>query len=162
MPAAWAAASASSTCAQDREHRVEREPAALEPRAQRLAFEQVHHQVEQTAVLADVVDPHDPGVGKPAHQPQLAAQPLERVPVLAVREESLDRDVRAREFVQRPVDLARAAAADPRLDPVAPGEGRAGREQRELAQALRRVAADGTGLFGGAVGIVGHDSGAGL
>ena len=90
-----------------------RQGAAGEPRAQRLAFEQLRHRVRRAIAVADVVNRQDVRMRERGHRAGLALEARERVRVGGHgRRHDLDGDVAFEPRVARPVDLAHAAGAD--------------------------------------------------
>ena len=88
-------------------------PALLEAVAQRLAFEQLHHRVDDTAVVADVVQRQDVRMVQRGDRLRFALEALQAIgDVSGVRRKHLDGHFAAQPGVSRPVDFAHAAAAD--------------------------------------------------
>jgi hypothetical protein len=105
---------------EDRARLGARQHAALEAIAQRLALEPLHHAVvAPVGQLPEREDVDDVGVADLVDRPGLAQEAVDRHRL--VRElvvEHLDRDPLADDRVDRAVDDAHAAGAQPRGDPV--------------------------------------------
>ena len=128
MPLACAAARPCAICAGVVHGLAQRQRAARQPLAQRLALEQLHHRVRRLAVAAEVVDREDAGVRERGDRLRLALEAGERLGGgREVRRQHLHRDVAVELRVARPVDLAHPAGAERGLDPIRP-EPVAGRE----------------------------------
>ncbi len=112
--------------------------AGAEPRAQRLAFQALRHEVRGAAVIPDVVDGQHVGVIEGAGGARLV---LERAHsfrgVRRMREEQLDRHVAPESLVARPPHLAHPACSQPSLDGVG-GDAIAGLDAPPLAGDLPR------------------------
>ena len=101
-------------------------PRVVQDLAEVAAVEQFHHQEEHAVVLAEVVHDGDAAVLEGRRDAGLAAEALlEHAGESGVaargptRLEALDRDPAAQRLVQRPPDLAHAAAPDQLVQPVA-------------------------------------------
>ncbi|GHF58807.1 hypothetical protein GCM10010218_45180 [Streptomyces mashuensis] len=92
--------------------------AVLQQLAEVAAVEQLHHQVQDAVVLAEVVHDGDAPVLEGRRHPGLAPEPLPqhpqvgRVVLTSHRLEALHGDVAAQRFVARPPHLSHAAPAD--------------------------------------------------
>ena len=89
----------------------------VEPRAQRLPFQQLRYDERRPIMRADVVDGDDAGSVEGGGGARLLLQP--RHPIGIAREQrrqDLDRDVAVQPRIARLVDLAHAAGAQQRQD----------------------------------------------
>ena len=141
---------------------------------QRLAVDELHRQELLALVLADVEHARDVAVLDPARQLHLAAKPLERV-VGQPGAQHLERDALVELGVERLVDAAHAAAAEPAHDAIATGDelgvladGRRSPSMQSAAswracRRLRRQASafstHTSGMRGAAAGVVGNKRG---
>ena len=99
-----------------------------QPRAHRLALEQLRHHEEPIALLAGVVDRDDVGVRERRHRLRLGLEAGERVGVIGeVLGQDLDRHVALEAGVAGAVDLPHPAGAE-RRDDLVRAEAVAGRE----------------------------------
>ena len=81
--------------------------------AQRLALEKLHHGVDRSVVLADVVDPQDVRVGKGGDGARFPMEAPEGVRAAAERlRQDLDRHFAAQARVPRPIHLAHPARSE--------------------------------------------------
>ena len=102
-----------------------------QPRAQRLALEQLRHDVELVAVLARVEDRDDVGVRERRDRLGFGLEARQRVGVVdEVLRQHLDRDVALEPRIARAVHLAHPAGAERRQDLVR-AEALAGSERHE-------------------------------
>jgi len=101
-------------------------------RAQRLAAHDLHRQVVQIAVGADVVNPDEIGTGGLAGDVHFAPQALQGTGRGAVGAEDLQRDVNVELTVVCQVDDGIAAAAENVADFVSAGDHRASLQTRKL------------------------------
>ncbi len=87
------------------------------PRGQRLARQELHHQVRTSRVVTGVEDLAGAGVLDLADRDRLVEEPLDQILVLRdVRQQHLDRHACAERGVLAEIDLAHAALAEQRDD----------------------------------------------
>jgi Tol biopolymer transport system component len=91
----------------------DRQPAACQASGQRLPFDQLHHEVVEVAVLADVEELSDVGMVEGRNRLGFDVEPGSQVRAIApaIRDD-LDRDGAPEARVDRAVDLAHAAVAN--------------------------------------------------
>ena len=106
---------------------AERERPVAQPLAQRLALEQLRHDVRDIALAADVVERQDVGMAERRHGARLALEALAALGALAeVRRQHLDRHVATEPGVARAVDLAHPSRTERGRDLVGPEAGPGG------------------------------------
>ena len=116
--------------------------------AEVVALEQLHHQIEDALVLAEVVDDGHPAVLKRRGDARLAPESLPQHPgeglvvLRSQRLEALDRDAPSEGLVAGPPHLAHAAAPDEIEQPV-PALDQPGFRHRVLSPPLLRCALPG-------------------
>ena len=97
----------------DREHFRRRHRTAHEPRGQRFAVEQLHHQKGLSVDFVEFVQRADVGVAHACRRARLPSEPFARRRVgQDVRPDHLDRHRPVQPFIMRRVDDAHAAPAD--------------------------------------------------
>ena len=133
MPTACAAATPFHGAQQDLQRLFERELPCAQQLGQRLAVEQLHHDVDQLAVLADVEHVDHVSVLDAPGRLRLAQKALDELRVLEVLgQQALEGQLFARDTVLDDVDGTHAAAADLSCDHVLLGDDRAGLRQTGL------------------------------
>ena len=96
-------------------------PVLVEPRPHRPAFNPLHDNEEDGAVLVEVVDPHDPRVVQGSHRGRLAVEALAEAEVARILlGEHLDGDRDIEPRVGRAVHHAHGATSQLGLDRVPP------------------------------------------
>ena len=101
------------------------------------AFEQLHHDVEPTLVLADVQDAHDASVLDLRRESGFPEEPLAQLGLGGeIGRQDLQRDAPPEGVVVGPVHHAHGAATDPPEDTVTTDDGRRSRAHR-LSHAAR-------------------------
>ena len=124
IPKRCARSRPSATCATRSAMRGDRQPRRLaQDLLQRLALEQLHRDVGDAVLLADVVDGDDVGMVEAAGRARLAQEALAHLAHDLrgqVRQQRLDRDVALDERIDGAVHRAHGAAAELGDDDVAP------------------------------------------
>ncbi len=111
--------------------------------AQRFAFQKLHHGVDRSVVLADVVNPQDVRVGQRSDGARLRMESPEGVRASTERfRQDLDRDFAAQAGVLRPIHLAHPARSERGEDLVRPELGLCG--QRHGGRLHRGISPRGT------------------
>jgi hypothetical protein len=106
--------------------RLEAQP-TLDDRGDRLALDELHGQVGQAALFADVEQRHDVGVRQGPRDPRLVVEPLDEGLVLRalpgnVQADGLDRERALDEGVERLVDRTHRAVPDALLHLIPPDD----------------------------------------
>ena len=117
MPLSCAAARPSAICTAIVERLARRQRARCQRVAQRLAVEQLRHDVRRAVVHADVVHREDVRMVQRRGGSRFLLEALQPVGIGARRSrENLDRDVAPEARVARAIDLAHPARAEQRID----------------------------------------------
>ena len=111
------------------------ESSAREPRAERLALEQLGHDVWRAVVRAEVVDGRDVRVVQRPGRLRLELEAAEAVRVLRVRgRKDLDRDVALKPLVARAINLSHSSRPEWREDLVGAETGAGGQRHGSLTR----------------------------
>ena len=120
--------------------------AAAQPVAQRLAAQQLGHDVRLAFVLADVVHVDDVGIVQGTGRTGFSREPAQLGLVVWPREKHLDRDIAREAQVVGAKDPAHPAAPDLAAQDVAAGKDRIRRDRRRIATIASRRGGQAVGI----------------